>query len=57
MHTSFRTSVPLYTFPATPAGYAVWSLSRPRCRWVIDPVSRKPVAQWTAEEERLISFR
>jgi len=60
MHTAFRASVPIYTFPATPAGYAVWHQSRPgrpQCQWVIDPASRKPVAQWIAGDEYFISCK
>jgi len=49
MHTAFRPSAPFYTFPLIS--------DRPRCRWVVDPVSRKLVALWIFEDEHLISFK
>jgi hypothetical protein len=60
MNAAFYASLPLYSIPATSAGYAIWYGSQPnhlRCRWVIDPTSRKPVAVWAAEDEYLISFK
>lgn len=60
MNAAFYASLPRYTVPALRGGYAVWYVTRAnrlRCDWVVDPISRKPVAVWTAENDYFISFR
>ena len=58
MNAAFYADLPRYIVSADSLGYAIRHVSRPprpHCVWVVDPISRKPIAVWTAETDYLIS--
>jgi hypothetical protein len=57
MTAAFYAGLPRDFVPADRIGQAAPSVPCLRCMWTIDPISQRPIAIWTAEDDYLISFK